>query len=63
MRSRVAFKKMAMPALTLFLLFVFSACGNGKAVKSEPVAKDSGIIEVTAVKELPPSTQKKPVQR
>ena len=58
MSSRVAFKKMAMLVLTLFLLFVVLACGNGKAVKSDPVAKDSGIIEVIAVKKLPPSTQK-----
>ena len=58
MRSRSAFEKMKLPVLTLFLLSVFSACGGGKAVKSDPVAKDSGMIEVRGVKQSPQSAQK-----
>jgi hypothetical protein len=38
MRSRSAFEKMTLLVLTLFLLFVFSACGGGKAVKSDTAA-------------------------
>jgi hypothetical protein len=49
---------MTLLVLTLFLLFVFSACGGGKAVKSDPVAKDPGIIEVRGVKQSPQSAQK-----
>jgi hypothetical protein len=49
---------MTLLVLTLFLLFVFSACGGGKGVKSDPVAKDSGIIEVRGVKQSPQSAQK-----
>lgn len=58
MRSRFAFEKMTLLVLTLFLLFVFSACGGGKAVKSDPVAKGSGIIEAREVKQSPQSVQK-----
>jgi hypothetical protein len=58
MRSGFAFEKMTLLVLTLFLLFVFSACGGGKAVKSDQVAKDSGIIEVGGVKQSPQSAQK-----
>ncbi|MCX5821574.1 MAG: DUF4410 domain-containing protein [Deltaproteobacteria bacterium] len=38
MRSRSAFKTTMLPVLTLCLLFVFSACGGGKAVKSDTAA-------------------------
>ena len=38
MRSRSAFKTTALPVFTLCLLFVFSACGGGKAVKSDTAA-------------------------
>ena len=58
MRSRFAFKKMTLLVLTLFLLFIFSACGGDKAVKSDPVAKGSGIKEVREVKPSPQSTKK-----
>jgi hypothetical protein len=49
---------MTLLVLTLFLLFVFSACEGGKAVKSDPVAKGSGITEVKKVKSSPRSTKK-----
>jgi hypothetical protein len=58
MKSRFAFEKMILPVLTLFLLFVFSACEGGNAVKSEPVAKSSGIIEVREVKPSPQPVEK-----
>jgi hypothetical protein len=51
MRSKFAFGKMTLPVLILCLLFVFSACGGGKAVKSGPVAKSSGMSEVREVKQ------------
>lgn len=58
MRPRFEFEKMTLLVLTLFLLFVFSACGGDKAVKSDPVAKGSGIIEVKEVKPSPQSAKK-----
>jgi hypothetical protein len=58
MRSRFAFEKMTFLVLTLVLFFAFSACGGGKAVNSDPVAKDSGINEAREVKQLPQSAQK-----
>lgn len=54
MRSRFVSDKMPLLVLTFFSLFVFSACGGGKAVKSDPVVKNSGMIEV---KEVKPSSQ------
>ena len=42
MRSRFAFEKMPLLVLTVFLLFVLSACGGGKVIKSDPVAEGSG---------------------
>jgi len=59
MRSRFAFEKMTLLVLTLFLLFVFSACGGGKAVKSDtaaPVdtpAASSAAAPAAASKEVP----------
>lgn len=50
MRSGLAFEKMTLLVLILILLFVFSSCGGGKAIKSDLVGKDSGIIEVRTVK-------------
>lgn len=42
MRSRLAFEKMTLLVLTLFLLFAFAACGGGKTIKSDPtVAKET----------------------
>ena len=57
MRSRFAFDKMMLLVLTLYLLFVFSACGGGTAGKSDQVTKDSGIIEAREVKPSPQSAQ------
>jgi hypothetical protein len=57
MRSRFVFEKMALLVLTLCLLFVFSACGGGQAVKSDQAAKNSGIIEAKEVKPSPQSAQ------
>jgi hypothetical protein len=57
MRSKSTFDKMALLVLALFL-FVFSACGGGSAVKSDPApAKDSPAAtaapSAAAVKETP----------
>jgi hypothetical protein len=49
MKSISAFKTMILPVLTLCLLFVFSACGGGKAVKSDAAAPaDSPAVSSTA---------------
>jgi hypothetical protein len=55
MKSKSAFDKMTFLALAYALLFVFSACGGGKAVKSDPVAPaDSPAASSEAVfKEAP----------
>jgi hypothetical protein len=55
MRSRSAFKTTSLLVLTLFLLFVFSACGGGKAVKSDTAAPaaSSSAASAVASKEAP----------
>ena len=55
MRSGSAFEKMTLLVLTLFLLFIFSACGGGKAVKSDTAAPaaSSAAASTAASKEAP----------
>ena len=54
MRSRSAFKTTMSLVLTLCLLFVLSACGGGKAVKSDTAAPaDSTAASTAASKEAP----------
>jgi len=63
MRSRFAFKKNDVAGANTFSVVCFFRLRGDKAVKSDPVAKGSGIKEVREVKPSPQSTKKETQQR